>query len=306
MSLQFISSNNPSSKVGVGLSTIVGPTGPQGIIGPTGSQGNPGFSTNTGATGPAGPSFTIHSFSTGAFLTAASTQSADAHADIYYANNRLNVASELEVNFPQITGATAHQFVYNSFGYQTYSFMPLSGTNAIQTFTTDSLVNEVIIEAWGGGGGGGYGGNGGYSKTTISGLSGPHTFKLWVGDTGEGGRTAGQTFVSTIILASGPARYYDYFQDVVKTGYNSSLAFFITGSAGNETYNIGTVNGTGFIGISPISNPTVIGDQIIEWNAISPIQGSLTGTIIATGPYLYGGYTKLFMQTEQISIWGAT
>jgi hypothetical protein len=305
MSLRFLSSNNPSSNVGVGLSTIVGPTGPIGNIGPTGPQGNPGTAVMTGATGPAGPSFIINSFSTGALLTATSLNSADAHADIYYANNHLNIKSELEILNTQITGATAHQFVYNSFGYQTFPFSPLTGSNGIQTFTTDPLVNEVIIEAWGAGGGGGYGGNGGYSKTTISGLSGPHTFKVWVGDNGEGGRTSGQTYVSTIILASGPARYYDYFYDVSKTGYDSSIAYYVTGDAGNQTYHIGTVNGTGFIGSSPVSNPVVVGDQVLEWN-LAPSQGSLTGTIFATGPYPYGGYTNMFLQAEQITIWGAT
>ena len=56
---RFINTNSSlTQKVGVGMSSIVGPTGPQGwqgSIGYQGSQGISGFSTNTGAQGWQGP-----------------------------------------------------------------------------------------------------------------------------------------------------------------------------------------------------------------------------------------------------------
>ena len=55
MSIQFLKSNPLVSGVGVGLSSIIGPTGAIGPTGTTGPQGNPGSATNTGATGPTGP-----------------------------------------------------------------------------------------------------------------------------------------------------------------------------------------------------------------------------------------------------------
>ena len=60
--VSFISSSGPfSSKVGLGISSIVGPTGPtgpqgfQGLIGPTGSEGPNGATGVQGPTGPQGP-----------------------------------------------------------------------------------------------------------------------------------------------------------------------------------------------------------------------------------------------------------
>jgi len=51
---QFINTNGLNSQVGVGISTIIGATGPLGMTGPQGLQGPSGFSTNTGAQGPQG------------------------------------------------------------------------------------------------------------------------------------------------------------------------------------------------------------------------------------------------------------
>ena len=58
--IKFISSSvGGTSTVGVGLSTIVGPTGPSG--GPVGPQGNQGFQ---GFQGPTGPGNVINNSST--------------------------------------------------------------------------------------------------------------------------------------------------------------------------------------------------------------------------------------------------
>ena len=52
---QFIQTSGSNSQVGVGISTIIGPTGPLGMTGPQGLQGISGSATNTGARGPTGP-----------------------------------------------------------------------------------------------------------------------------------------------------------------------------------------------------------------------------------------------------------
>jgi hypothetical protein len=52
---QFIQTSGLNSQVGVGISTIIGATGPLGMTGPQGLQGPSGFSTNTGAQGYQGP-----------------------------------------------------------------------------------------------------------------------------------------------------------------------------------------------------------------------------------------------------------
>ncbi len=212
-------------------------TGTIPLKGPTGSSGQQG---------PTGAGLGYASFATGGIVFAKSSTGlyTSSHFTFNDTSNKTLLDGSFQVLSSQITGASTNQFIYNSYGYQTFTFSPVSGTNAIQTFTTHPLVNQVIIECWGAGGGGGYGGNGGYSISTISGLSGPHTFKLWVGNSNEGGETLGHPeSVPSIILATGPARYFDYLLGGVTpyTGYDKSITFFITGATGSQTYNIETI-----------------------------------------------------------------
>ena len=294
-------------KGSTGAQGNAGPTGSAGAKGATGASGGAGPTGAGGAIGPTGAGLGYATFNTGGIVYAQSSTGLYTSSHLTYTDNNRQVVldGQIEIVNRQVTGAVANQFVYNSYGYRTYEFFaPTSGANAIQTFTTDPLVNEVVIETWGAGGQGGFGGNGGYSKSTISGLSGANTFKIWVGDSGEGGTTLGQPQeVPTIILATGPARYYEYsVGGPVNTGYSTSISFFITGATGSQVYYIGTVYGTGQFGF-PGAIPLYTGSDVLEWNyGYTGIYGSLTGTIFATGSYPYGGYSYYMAQVYETSI----
>ena len=298
---------------------LKGPTGAQGSAGPTGSAGAKGATGASGGVGPTGAGGAIGptgaglgyaTFNTGGIVYAQSATGLYTSSHFTYQNpDRLaTLDGHLQIVSQQTTGAIGHQFVYNSYGYQTYEFFA-SGTNSVQTFVTEPLVNEIIVETWGAGGGGGYGGNGGYSYCHITGLTGAQTLKIWVGAEDEGGLSAGETFMPTIVLASGPARYYEYFFDTVKTGYAASIAWFVTGPTGSQTFSIGTVNGTGPAFQYDISSypPDVSGNDILNWAPGRQDYYIATGTIFLTGPYPYGGYTQdILVQAQQIDIYGGT
>ena len=287
-------------------SNASGPSGPF-FIAATGATGPilPGPTGASGKTGPTGPSasitFTIPNFSTGAILLANSSNSILASSALHMSGTQ-----ECRLDGQSIvmgSGTQGHQFVYNSYGYRTFEFFAPTGgsSNTIQTFVTDPLVYEVMIECWGAGGGGGFGGNGGYSQCTMSNLKGSQTLKLWVGAPDEGGATVAQPpFMPTVILATGPARLYNL--PFFGTGYQTSIGFFFTGSQ----YNLATLVGDGYWDKS--QQPTVVGNIVTEWNTnTSMFYGSITGTIFATGSWPYKGYAEYITLNDQsIYFFGAT
>ena len=274
--------------------SFIGATGPAGpsVTGPTGSAGAPG------PTGPSGlATFTIGNFSTGAVLLANTASSIVASSSLKMSTGGrdLSMDGQFTIYNSTYTGTSAHQFVYNSYGFRTYEFLvPTGGANAVQSLSLDPHVTELTIECWGAGGGGGFGGNGGYSKTTLSGLTGSNVCKIWVGAPEEGGPTVGPPpYMPTVVLASGSSRYVDLGYS---TGYASGIQYFVTGPTGSQTYNIATVCGTSQLTyFTELPTPDISGDQVTEWNNQYPAAGSLTGTIFLTGPYPYGGYTSQFI-----------
>ena len=193
---------------------------------------------------------------------------------------------------------------YNSYYSTGYTFYP---TSSVQTFTTSSDITSVEIECWGAGGGGpSLGGYGGYSKAVMTGLTGPTTFKLWVGDVGEGGATYTTPTIDCTILYSGPARQVPpfYYAD-------TNFGYFITGPTGAQTYLVATVRGNQFWAdnneLSYNINeryynggvyPQITGNQI-KWTS------GLTGTIFMTGAYPVNGYGQLFLKNYEL-IYGNT
>jgi hypothetical protein len=293
MSFKFIASDPFTSSVSVGLGSIIGATGATGSQGPTGPQGNPGSATNTGATGSIGATGPTLWQQTG--------------STIYYNSGPVSIATSLQVGNYNV-GASASQYIYNSYGYQTFTFFASGANNGVQTLDLDPSVNQVIIECWGAGGGGGYGGNGGYSKSTLTGLTGANTLKIWVGGVDEGGFTrSGPEFIPATILASGPARLLNYTGSGIT--YQTSVGYFTSGPYGNQVYYVGTVNGTGPYPISSEGTsvfaagyPKVVGDTITNWGQFIAPDGNLlfcTGTIIATGPYPVYGDLDLYINQNQ-------
>ena len=135
------------------------------------------------------------------------------------------------------SGSNANITTTTLAGQQTYIFTPLT-SNAVQTFTTDPWVTDVVIECYGAGGGAGAG-NAGYSKSTLSGLTAPTTFKLWAGDLHEGGITRNNqtNYYNEIppytIVATGPS-ILAYDRLGIPNNYPSLNAFFLwTGGAAN-------------------------------------------------------------------------
>jgi hypothetical protein len=282
---RFINTNSEvTNKVGVGLSSIVGPTGPQGYQGIQGLQGIQGVQGVQGYFGPTGPS--------GGPIGPSGAQGASFWSQtgttVYYNSGPVEMKN-LHIVDSSID-QNGYQFNYNSYGSQTYYFYP---TSSVQTFIAPTGTISVDIECWGAGGGAKLvGGYGGYSYASATGLTGTNTFKIWAGGVGEGGDTYSTQPVSTIILATGPSQFTN---DVPKFTFNG-IGFFVTGPNGSQEYYIATVNGTeGWIKPNNISvYVNFLPNQEIEWVTVSTV--TATGTIVQTGSYPYLGYSDLYIR----------
>ena len=279
-SFKFINTNSAvTGKVGVGLSSIIGATGPQGVVGPQGWQGSNGFSTNTGAQGWQGPQ--------------GSNVWGQSGNDIYYSTGTVQVNQFLVKN--SAIDQSGYQFNYNSFGSQTYTFYP---THNIQTFITPTGTTSMEIECWGAGGGTTLvGGQGGYSYSFATGLTGSNTLKLWVGDVGEGGASYDTEFIPSIVLATGGYNLTNDIPKMITTG----IGYFVTGAV--SEYTIATYHSVDFVWSRPdnvIRYINYLPNNEIEWVYVSSVLA--TGTIISTGSYPYGGYSDLYIRPNY---WGS-
>ena len=283
---RFINTNSGvTNKVGVGLSSIVGPTGPRGYQGLQGVQGVIGYQGVQGYFGPTGPS--------GGPIGPTGAQGASFWSQtgttVYYNSGPVEMKN-LHIVDSSID-QNGYQFNYNSYGSQTYYFHP---TSSVQTFIAPTGTTSVDIQCWGAGGGtklvGGYGG---YSYSSATGLTGTNTFKIWAGGVGEGGITYDTQSILTIILATGG---YNLTNDLPKR-VTTGIGYFVTGAV--SEYYIATWNSIDYVWwLADNSNKYInfLPNDEIEWVNVSTVEA--TGTIKSTGSYPYGGYSDLFIRPD--------
>ena len=171
----------------IGPTGSIGPTGPQGIQGVQGIQGIRGLTGSTGTTGATG--FIGPTGPTGP------TQWNQTGTTLFYYSGAVNISALALTNSSYINDPS-YLYSYNSYTIKQSEFN-FKANNAVQTFTTDPNVEIVQIECWGAGGGNN-GGNGGYSSVMLTGCSGAQTFKLWVGNVGEGGTTYNSNYQTQV------------------------------------------------------------------------------------------------------------